>query len=1033
MIQKAPPVQIPLGGGLRTDIDPKLLPLGNVLELDNAIQRRTGEIVKRFGGNALTNAVNSSFVTSLTQPAWQLANYKADLIRLQTQGKSPISRWSPTLGRWAWCGFGDYANTQPSIQSCLRGPFATSTYQATSLSPSSRTCDVAVAAGYVFYSVSQYIGSLATHVLQVMDQATGETVWRWQETSGAAQLQRLNVIGDKLVMSWVDTTANTIRALTVTISTLGNTAPTAVVTAAVGTTTHATLPWFDTTVFAGKVIMAWRTSTNLTFGAEFDPATNTHVNYEIKTSASASINPANTLGFLQNVGGYSNVGLATSNSAGVGVQVTGGFAGAAVGVSTVTRVLDAAPGTTVTNITGVITTASATLECNVIYSLSSTGGPFGTASDFVRYAEFSAGSTYTGVWCRSIRCVSKMFQVNGDNFVLTAYSGQAVNYTGLSGVLPAPQSTYLLHRVPLNMLGFPEGPSALVTTPLAHIMPGDADVGPSFWLASVAVSGSIATTAATRVVRRTVDASSTNIETQCWNVTITANPALGTAVEAGDCLYVPGAQLNVFDGQNYADDAFAVFPEQPVVASHAGGAMAVAGTYNFCHVYRYTDARGRSNRSAPSLPVTLVLAGADQSAAITAKCLNLTQRSLSFGVTVQIETYRSGNITTGSPANVFQLLRTDPNDPGLDSISFTDGTASVAAGEPLYTSGGVLQNDVTPGFLALGAFDTRIWGVSADFPDTLWYTDQIVDGGLSPHWSNARTLVVQDEHGPITAIKALDDKLVVFKRDAVYIVTGQGPDPTGQNDGYQVNSVAVGVGTVNPQSIAVIGLGEPGIVFQSTSQRAGFFLLDRGVSLQYIGAQVQQYDETVTAAVLIPGQSQVRFYTASGRTLAYDLVGKIWSTFTGQPALHAACWADDFAAYARSATADVVVEDPTGATYLEAGTQYGMHVVTPWIQLSSLNGFERFFRIQGVGVTAGAHTLRVRLYRNFDDATAFVDESCAPGALWDWETRYSAKLSALKVRLDESSLTAGPKMTALAMILGVKAGLKKLPSVNRTT
>jgi hypothetical protein len=293
--------------------------------------------------------------------------------------------------------------------------------------------------------------------------------------------------------------------------------------------------------------------------------------------------------------------------------------------------------------------------------------------------------------------------------------------------------------------------------------------------------------------------------------------------------------------------------------------------------------------------------------------------------------------------------------------------------------------------------------------------------------------VIQDEHGPITAIKALDDKLVVFKRDAVYIVTGQGPDPTGQNDSYQPSSVALGVGTTNPQSIAVVGLGSPGVIFQSTSQRAGYFLLDRGTSLQYIGAQVQQYNEAATAAILVPDQSQVRFYTASGRTLVYDLVGQIWSTFTGQPALHAACWAGAYAAYARSATADVVVEDPTGATYLEAGTQYGMHVATPWIQLSSLNGFERFFRIQGVGLTVGAHTLRVRLCQNFDDSIAFTDQSCSPGPLWDWETRYSAKLSALKVVLDETSPTAGPKMTALAMILGVKAGLKKLPSVNRTT
>jgi hypothetical protein len=1040
VIQKLPPQQIPLGGGLRTDIDPKLLPLGNVLELENAIQRRTGEIVKRFGGDALPNNVNSTVVTSLTQPAWQLANYKADLIRIQRQGPSPISRWSPTSQSWAFCGWGDYSNTQPAIQSVLRGPFSSTVSQVSSLGSSTLTSDYASSGGYSFYAISEAIGAQVTHILQASDQASGKPVWRYAVTAGAGQVQRLAVVADYLVFAFVDTATNTITAVTVRISTLGNTNPTVTTTSGVGATTHATFPWFDMITFGSVVVMAWRTSTNKTFGAEFTPSTGTHVNYEIKTSASASIPPINTLGFLQNPGGYNGVALATCDNTGVGVQVNAGFTGGAGGVSAVTHTLDATPGTTVTNITGAITTASPTVECNVVYSLYNTGGSFGSASDYTRYAEFSGGSTFTGTWLRSARLVSKMFTLNGDNFVFTGYAGQSAAYTGqVNGstqVIPAgqPPSTYFLHRVPTNMLGTPESPSALVTAPLARLMDLDANQGPTFWLPSVVVLGSQAMTALDRIVRYTVLASSTAIETQTWGVTLVANPQnLGPAVEAGDCLYVPGAQLNVFDGQNYADDGFAVFPCQPILTSTAGGAIPVNAKLNYCQVYRYTDAQGRVDRSAPSLPQTITLAGADQSVTVVGKCLSLTQRELAFGTKVEIETYRTGNIATGSPPLVFQLLRVDANDPTQDSFTFVDTTASVAAGQPLYTSGGVLQNDMAPGFSCLETFDSRIWGVSMDFPDTLWYTDQIADGGTSPRWSQSRTLVVQDEHGGITAIKKIDDKLIVFKKDAVYAVVGQGPDPTGANDSYQATLIALGIGTVNPQSVCLIGQGSAGVVFQSNSQRAGYFLLNRGESIDYIGAQVQAYNELATAAILVPGQSQLRFYTASGRTLVYDLVSQIWSTFTGQPAVHATCWGSTVAVYARAATADVVVENILGANYTEAGVAYGMRVVTPWIQLASLAGYERFFRIQGVGETVGAHVLRVRLYRDFDNAFPFTDQVVAPGPLWDWETRYSRKLSALKVALDESSLTAGPKMSALAMILGVKAGLKKLPSVNRTT
>lgn len=1036
MIQKAPPQQIPLGGGLRTDIDPKILPLGNVLELENAIQRLTGAIVKRFGGNALPNNVNSLVVSSLALPAWQLANHKADLIRLQTQGPSPISRWSPTANAWAYCGFGDFTNLEPTIQSVLRGPFATATNQVSSIGGGAVTCDHVSGSGYDFRVFRNAIGSQSTFVLQVNDQASGAMVWRYSVTAGAGKVARVTIANGYAVMAWVDTSSNTVGAVTVLISTLGSTTPT-VATAAVGTTTHASAPWFDIIPFGTLVVMAWRTSTNKTFASQFTPSLGTHVQFEVVNASSVSINSADTLAFVQNQIGYANVGLISCDHAGVGLQVNAGWANLG-GFSTQTHILDATPGTTVQSATGVFTTAAASADVNVVYSLSNVPGlAFQTASDLIRFAECTAGVIFQGLWIRSVRAVTKMFQINGDNFIVAGYAGAVAAFNGLTGSVPVAQRTYVLLRVPHNMFSTPES-SALITAPLARIMPGDANVGPTPFLIGVSVTGSVAITAADRIVRETSEAASVDIETQGWALTITANPRLGTAVEAGDCLYVPGAQLNVFDGQNYADDAFAVFPEQAALAPTAGGFMNATGIYNYCWVYRYTDAQGRVNRSAPSIPTTANMTAGTGSVVITAKALNLTQRELLNGTTVSLETYRTDDINTGAPPLNFQLLRVDPNDPTQDSLVFTDTVASIATGQPLYTTGGVLQNDVTPGFSSLGTFDGRIWGVSMDFPDTLWYSEQIADGGASPHWSNSRTMVIQDEHGGITAIKALDDKLVVFKKDAVYVVTGTGPDPTGQNDLYQPSLVALGVGTTNPQSIAVVGFGSPGVVFQSTSQRAGYFLLDRGVSLQYIGDKVQQYMEAATAAILVPGQSQMRFYTASGRTLVYDFVGQIWSTFTGQPALHATCWNDTVSSYARATTNDVVTEDPTGATYLEAGVFYGMHAATPWLKLAELNGFERFFRIQGVGVTAGPHILRVRLYKDFDNTAPFTDQFCAPGPLWDWETRYSAKLSALKVVLDDLlpmglTQSAGPQMTALALILGVKAGLKKLPSVNRTT
>lgn len=1018
MIVKAPPITIPLGGGLRTDIDPKLLPLGNVLELENARQVRTGEIVNRFGGNALSNAVNSAVLTSLTQPAWQLANYKADLIRLQRVGPQPISRWSPTMGKWTYVDWSDYSNAQPPIQSALRGPFSYTTAAVGNFGTEGTSLpDVASAVGYLF---TAFLLNNSIVVVIATDQSSGEVVWKYTVTGTTNTRPRLATVGNFVVLAWVNKSSATIDAMSIDATTIRNAAPTIIFTASVGTLTHAT-PLFDVIADGANVAMAWRTSTNKLFGAEYTASTGAHVNYEIKTSAAASINPEDTLGFIQNPVGYANLGIATTSHTAVGVMANAGFRG--TGASAQTHVLDGV--LSANSITGSFTTASPTAEVNVIYTVQGADKPY----DYLKFAEFTGGSIFASIFVRSVFLQSKMFRYNGDNYVIAEYFGGTVLGLAATG-------TYFLMRIPIDALSAAP-PSGSSGGPLGKILVGNASGNDANMTSVVSVpspTGAMFSAAIGRFNRLDLEPTTGGERYNgIVNLSLGIDQVLGSAVQAADSLYVPGAQLTVFDGQVFADDGFPVTPEPVTLASNPGGAMTPGGLYGYVSVFSETDANGRKNSSAPSIPTLVTIAGGQGSAMVTIKNLSLTQRTLAYTGKVNLETYRTDNINAGAAANVYQLLRVDVNDPTADSTTFVDGAASIAVGTPLYTDGGILKNDTTPGFSSLAVFQGRIWGVDMEFPDTLWYSDEIADGLTSPHWSIDRNLLIQDEHGGITAIKALDDKLVVFKKDAVYVVTGQGPDATGANDAYRSDLVAIGIGTTNPQSACVIGLGIPGVVFQSTSQRAGFYVLDRGVSLQYIGAQVQQYMEAASAAILVTGQSQVRFYTASGRTLVYDLVSQIWSTFTGQPAIHAACWADVVAAYSRVATADVVVEDPTGATWTEAGVAYGIHLATPWLQINQLNGYERFFRIQGVGMTVGAHTLRVRLYKDFDDTALLTDQTVTPGPLWDWETRYSSKLVALKAVLDVAGSTEAAKMTALALIVGVKQGLKKLPSANRTT
>lgn len=1021
------PIQIPIGGGLRTDVDPKLLPLGSVLELENSRQVLTGELVKRYGGNALGNAVNSSVVSDLsTVPIWQLANFRDDLIRLSKVGPTPISRWSPTMGKWTYSNWGAYSNLQPSIQSALHGPFSTTTTPVSALGvdTNAKQPDVAVGGGYVFTAFT-LLGAALNHgtvVLVATDAATNEAVWTYSVTGVLNRSPRLAISGDYLVLAWVNDNTHNIDALTVAISTILSAAPTIVATAAVGTTVHATGPWFDVIADGLNVAMAWRTSTNKTFGAEFTASSGAHINYEILTSGAASIDPKDTLAFIQNPVGYANLGIVTTNHSAVGVQVNAGFRG--TGASFQTHILDAsAPAAAYLTCTGVFTTTSATAEVNVVYADST--------NNCVKFAEFTGGGTYFGNMVRTVSLASKMFSLNGENYVIAQYLGP-------TGVNNTPYTTFVMLRVVKNQLSTPPSPSGAAPAPLAKIMPGNAAVGASLSSVVPAPAGVGAgwVTALCRFNRFRSDAMTFPAITQfngVSNVTINTDAVLGRPVEAADSLYTPGALLAAFDGQTYADDGFPVLPAiGAIAASGTPGGLTAGGIYRYVNVFTYTDCSGRVCWSAPSA-VVQQSTGAGTSIDITCQYLGLTQRSLAFQGNVTVETHRTDNINAGADPNEFRLLHVQTNDPTLESFTFNDGKASTAAGDALYTTGGVLPNDITPGFSALAVFQNRLFGITMDFGRAdLWYTDEFVDGQV-PRWSSERVVKLEDAHGPGYALRAIDDKLAAWKRDAVYVVTGQGSDELGNGGTYQAQLVSSAYGSTNPQSICAV---DEGVFFQPPSARGGMRLLTRGMSVQDAGLPAQQYADAITGSCLVPAQAQARFFTSSGRTLVYDLVGGIWMTYTGQPATHAVCWTATQAAYARAGTNDVVVEDVSGATYLEAGVWFGEHLATPYVQVAGVNGYQRFDRIQGIGSTAGGHILRVRLYRD-DETTPFVNEYVTPGAAWDWEMRYSGKLSRVKVVLDEVQVSgmaqsAGPRMSALAMIVEAKAGLRKLPAANRT-
>ena len=471
------------------------------------------------------------------------------------------------------------------------------------------------------------------------------------------------------------------------------------------------------------------------------------------------------------------------------------------------------------------------------------------------------------------------------------------------------------------------------------------------------------------------------------------------------------------------------------------------GKHEYCQIFSRVDANGRKWRSPPSIPVEVTTTPTNPSVTAVCSYLNAT------GQNCNVELYRSQTDVGGA----FNLVQSIPNNPhslaGVINDFYSD--REIALQEELFSDGGILPGTPLPSVRLIAVHQGRVFVVSPESPQSLFYSNPDGAGsggagdGLLFDTTNL-SLDIIDQHGFINAIQALDNTLVTIKGDSVYAVNGTGPDGSGQNGGYAASLIASGVGTNNPRSIALqVGTGTApgGVWFQSEATRAGIHTVTRGLTVEYTGGGVRRYSqETIISSLVYPALTQVRWYTASGRTLIYDWTSKLWGTNTGQPCLSALLFnglpvvaaSDTFAGYVLEETPGLYEDGELVGVY----APYAQRVASAWLSVGGLAGYQRTRRIQGVGKAVGAHVLTVLLYANYDDTNLIgtASKTFAAGDDWDWELLPAIqKVDAIKVVLIGTDLpgaitgTAGFSVTGLALLVAGKQGLGKVPDRNRMT
>jgi hypothetical protein len=455
------------------------------------------------------------------------------------------------------------------------------------------------------------------------------------------------------------------------------------------------------------------------------------------------------------------------------------------------------------------------------------------------------------------------------------------------------------------------------------------------------------------------------------------------SAEIGSNLNLTGGFLWMYDGFVPVENNFFLWPDSiEATWSTSGGSIHAqpngstnTNAYYYQVTYEWTDNQGNAFRSAPSIPISVTTTGSGTSGSIT---VNIPTLRLTYKVTnplkiciyrwsVAQQSYYQTSSIVFQAANSLTL-----NDTTVDSVAFVDtlADATILGNNLLYTTGGVVEDISPPASNILALFDDRLWLVDAEDPNLLWYSKQVIEA-TPVEMSDLFTFYVapstgsEGSTGDITALYPMDDKLIIFKTNAIYYINGIGPDNTGANNGYsQPIFITSSVGCSNPRSIALM---PSGLMFQSNK---GIWLLARDTSTAYIGAGVDSFNDTqVVSATVIPGTNQVRFglnapSVQNTSHLMYDYFVGEWGTFQGIPSLHGTLYNDLHTIV--NQYGQVSQEEPD--TYLDGTLPVLMSFTTAWLQLAGLRGYMRAFWFSYLGTYLSPHKLQTSIAYDFNSS-----------------------------------------------------------------
>lgn len=913
--------------GLDTKSDPFQVPVGKFLDLENSVFTKGGMLQKRNGFAPITSLPDSS--------STYLTTFNGNLTAVGTNLFALVN------GSSQWINKGAIQPVEINTLSLIRSN-TNQSYADSAISTNNLVCTVFtdnVPSGGSNVQIFKYV---------IADSITGQNISPPQEIplpSGTiVDSPKVIFLGNNflILLSILDTGVYYLKYLRISLAT-----PT-LISAPVVISDHyfpATSSAFDATVIGSSLYVAWNGN-----------ATSIHV-----TAILSNLQQINTIVIA---GNSATVISICGDTSGMTPQIyvsfyDSGTQNGYVFSINASLIVQFAPvqiiaAEDVTNITA----AAVNNVCSVFYEVSNNYTyDSSIPTHYIKRRDVSSAGTPASaiVLVRSVGLASRAFIVNSNIYFLSTYFSVF-------------QPTYFL----LNSLGQVisklayENAGGYLTTGLPHVNVFDDTASVAYLLKDLIQS--------VNKTQGISNAAGVYSQTGINLASFSINSNITSTAEIGKDLHLTGGFLWMYDGYTPVEHLFHVWPDDVEATWSATGGSIVAkpdgstntDAYFYQVTYEWSDNQGNAFRSAPSIPVSVTTTGSASTGSTT---LNIPTLRLTYKTAnpVKIVIYRwSAGQQTYYQTTSVQIPTL--NDLTVDSIQYVDtlADASIIGNNIIYTTGGVIENIAAPAVKAITLFDTRLFYINAEDQNQLGFSKQVIEN-TPVETSDLFTIFVsptsaaQGPTGPMQALAPLDDKLAIFKKNAIYYINGRGPDNTGaQNQYSEPTFITATVGCENQKSIVFM---PQGLMFQSDK---GIWLLGRDLGTSYIGSPVESFTEnaTVLSAVNVPGTNQVRFTMDSGVTLMYDYFYGQWGTFTNIPAISSTLYQDKHTYMNASARAFQETENH----FLDGSNPVLLSFKTGWFNLAGLQGFQRFYQLYLLGKYFTPFNLNVQLAYDYSDS-----------------------------------------------------------------